>query len=113
MKSSCPLPVPTVGCGPLDAALTSPALTSPGWASSALTSPGWASSALTSPGWASSALTSPGWASSALTSPGWVSFQWRCTVRRCTSRLRANASIDDSSLCCKPTISNPAAVRFL
>ena len=39
--------------------------------------------------------------------------QCRRTVLRCTSRVRANASIDDSNRCCKPTTSKPAAARCL
>ena len=39
--------------------------------------------------------------------------QWRTTVRRCTAKLRANASTDESSRCCKPTTSRPAAAWAL
>ena len=34
---------------------------------------------------------------------------WRSTVLRWTFRLRANASMDESSRCCSPTTSSPAA----
>ena len=35
----------------------------------------------------------------------------RSTVARCTAKPRANASIDESRRCCRPTTSSPAAAR--
>ena len=39
--------------------------------------------------------------------------QCRATVSRCAFRLRANASVEESRRCCKPTTSKPAAARAL